>query len=132
MSRWSLVLSIFLCLGLVSLTAAPVDIPTQLLATPGVVKEGDKRTSVLQITVTLRAPARNFFICEVRSADSRRLETSSIVIKKGERMGIGKATVHWRNVPLDSKIKLSAFNVQYPLNEASCTVTLKKKPMDDN
>ncbi len=131
MSRWNLLLSVFLCLGLVPLVAAPIDIPTQLLANPDVVTEGGKKHSALQIMVVLRAPARSFFICEIRSADSRRLETSSIVIKKGDKSGVGKAFVHWRNVPLDTKIKLTAFNVQDPLNFASCFVTLKKKPMDD-
>ena len=130
MSRWNLLLTVLFCLGLVPLAAAPPDVPGKLMVDPSVVKEGAQSVTVIQTVVVLRAPAKDYFICEVRSPDRRRIDTTSIIIKKGDKGGVGKAFINWKHVPLDTKIRLTAFNVQQPLNFAFCIVTLKKKPME--
>jgi hypothetical protein len=117
----------FLCLlpGLVY--ADREGVPVTLSVDPGSIKQGDDLDSILKTVVTLQAPSPEYFVCEVRSENKSKISCSSIIFKKGDTEGVGLATVHWAQIGSDTRIVLTARNVETPDVIVSCNVDLQVK-----
>jgi hypothetical protein len=102
-----------------------VGVPISLTVDPASIKQGDDSETFLKTIVTLQGPSPEYFICEVRSEDKRKIACSDIIIKKGDTGGVGIATVKWSEIEADGPIKITARNVETPDVVVSFTVTLQ-------
>ena len=123
-----LILGLILFFALsVSVQASGTGVPLELLIVPNVIEQGEDSTSPITTQVTLRAPSPCYFICEVRSADSRQLECRDIIFRKGDTIGSGTGTVDWSEVTETTTLRVSAFSVDAPDKAVTIKVTLQRK-----
>jgi hypothetical protein len=97
---------------------------------PATSRERNEETSRVEATVTLTTPSPAFFVCEIRSEDSRKVTFENIIFKKGDLKGKGEGVVHWKTVLKDSRVRVSAFNTDAPDQQISFTVILKPASPD--
>jgi hypothetical protein len=102
-----------------------IGVPVALSVDPASVKQGDESQTILKTVVTLQAPSPEFFVCEVRSEDKRKIACNDIIFKKGDTEGIGTATVNWSQIEADGSITISARNVETPDVVVSFSVNLQ-------
>jgi hypothetical protein len=114
-----------LALGVVTASASQTGVPVDLKIDPASIRQANRNTSQVVASVTLKAPAPDFFICDVRSADASKIKFSSILFVKGQLKGKGSGTVFWDNVPQDCTVKVGAFSINRPDQEIWFTVSLK-------
>jgi hypothetical protein len=119
-------LSLVFCLATAApLRAGSVGVPVTLSVDPASVKQGDDAQSILKVIVTLQGPSPDYFICAVRSEDKRKISCSDIIFKKGDLNGVSVATVNWSQIDSDSRIEITARNVEAPDVVVSFTVNLQ-------
>jgi hypothetical protein len=126
-ARFSVLLLAFCLLPAVLARADAVGVPVTLSVTPASVKQGDQEEAILKTVVTLQGPSPDYFICEVRSEDKRKVSCTDIIFKKGDTEGVGLATVFWSRIDDDCKVKITARNIETPDTVVSFTISLQVK-----
>jgi hypothetical protein len=99
--------------------------PLTLVVDPATIRQkSDEATSQVHAIVRLKEPSPAFFICEVRSQDGGKMAFSSIIFAKGQIEGTGKGVVQWKGVLRQTRLRITAYNVDVPDPRLSTTVTL--------
>jgi hypothetical protein len=130
-------------LGVVALTLAseypalafPAGKPLTLIVDPATVRQkSDQATARVHAIVRLKEPSPAIFICQVRSQDGAKMTFSTIIFAKGEVEGTGDGIVHWKAVLRETRLRVTAYNIDAPDPRLSFTVTLipNMEPTPDN
>ena len=122
--RWSWTAALVL-----ALTAQAAAFPTgELLALkvePATIRQGsEKKVTKVHATVLLKEAAPMVFICKIRSEDGSKLAFSTIIFPKGAYKETSEGSVTWKNVAVEKRIRLTAYNADAPDRQLSFTVTL--------
>ena len=115
---------------LLVLTARVTGFPTgELLALkvdPATIRQGsEKKVTKVHATVLLKEAAPQLFICKIRSEDGSKIGFSTIIFHKGDYKATSEGSVVvWKNVEVEKRIRLTAYNADAPDRQLSFTVTL--------
>jgi hypothetical protein len=108
-------------------SAIATGVPASFTLDPATARQRDKDVSQVVATVTLESPAPTFFVCELRSADSRKVSFSSIIFRKGDTTEQGQGVVHWKFILKDARVRITAYSTDAPDRQLSFTLALKPK-----
>jgi hypothetical protein len=107
-------------------------IPASFTIDPATVRQKDKDTSKVTATVILESPSPSVFICELRSAEPRKVSFGTLVFKKGDLQEVGTGLVHWKTIFKEARVRVTAFSVDAPDRQISFTVVLKPKAPEED
>ena len=111
--------------------ALSTGVPVSFTVDPSTVRQRQKDTSAVTATVTLESPSPTFFICELRSADPRKLSFPTIIFRKGDIRQQTQGVANWKFVRKDARIRVTAYSVDAPDRQLSFTVALKPKAAEE-
>lgn len=106
-------------------------IPASFVIDPGTVRQRARETTPLAATVTLESPSPAFFVCELRSAEPRKVSFASIIFRKGDLTGHAQGFVYWKAIRKDTRVRVTAFSTDAPDRQLSFTVLLRPRQAEE-
>lgn len=106
-------------------------VPATLTLDPASVRQRDKDTTPVAATVTLESPSPSFFVCELRSAEPRKISFPTIIFRKGDLTGHAEGFVYWKAIRKESRVRVNTFSTDAPDRQLSFTVVLRPKTAEE-